>query len=109
MHETRWSRLKRSIGPNAALPLALWMLLVVLACAPESKEYAVSGEIDGVLQDGAGLVVKHDEIPGYMPAMTMKFEVEDPTRSPELTIGDAVGFTLVNEGSASYIRNIEKR
>lgn len=43
--------------------------------AAAEKRYALTGEIVRVEADRKVLVVKHDEIKGYMPAMTMEFVV----------------------------------
>jgi len=92
----------------AAVCLSL-VLFATLGCQPEVREFPVQGQIEGILEDGQVLLIKHEEIPGYMQAMTMQFKVEDPSQTPALDIGDAVGFTLVTDGDASYIRAISKR
>ncbi len=61
--------------------------------------YAVSGVVTAAPAEGR-VMVAHDEIPGYMAAMTMPFAV-DPTRPPAVRPGDRVRFTLrVAEASA---------
>lgn len=45
------------------------------AAAPEEKRFPLTGEIVRVEAERKVLVVKHDEIPNYMPAMTMEFVV----------------------------------
>jgi Cu/Ag efflux protein CusF len=47
-----------------------------------------------VLPDLNVLVFTHDDIPGYMPSMTMGFRVASPQVSEGIRIGDAVRFTL---------------
>lgn len=48
------------------------------AAAEKSDErHPLTGEIVRVEADRKVLVVKHDEVPGYMPAMTMEFVVSD--------------------------------
>lgn len=45
--------------------------------------------------------IQHEDIPGFMPAMTMSFEVENPKTTADLKAGDAVLFRLaVNHGNA---------
>ena len=89
--------------------LLLVPALLLAGCQSEPREYSVHGEIEGILEDGKVLLIKHEEIPGYMQAMTMKFEVADPSKTPALSVGDLVGFTLVTDGDAPYIRDIAKR
>jgi protein SCO1/2 len=45
------------------------------AAAPEEKHYALTGEVISVDAAHKVLVVQHDEIKGFMPAMTMEFNV----------------------------------
>jgi protein SCO1 len=51
------------------------------ATTPDPKRHSLTGEIIKADADRLTLLVKHDEIPGYMPAMTMEFAV---------TIGDVL-------------------
>jgi|688.fasta_scaffold26023_2 cytochrome oxidase Cu insertion factor (SCO1/SenC/PrrC family)/Cu/Ag efflux protein CusF len=46
------------------------------AAAPQvaaAPRYDLRGEVIALTPDGNGLIVHHEEIPGYMPAMTMEF------------------------------------
>ena len=45
--------------------------------AAKSERYPLTGEVVRVEADRKVLVVHHDEIKGYMPAMTMEFRVSD--------------------------------
>jgi Cu/Ag efflux protein CusF len=49
------------------------------AAAPEIKRYALRGVVVAVDADKSALRVKHEEIPGFMRAMTMQFKVDAPT------------------------------
>jgi protein SCO1/2 len=53
--------------------------------------YTVTGIIQGKLDDGR-LIIEHQEIPGYMAAMTMPFDVADANEVKTLKIGDEVRF-----------------
>jgi len=46
---------------------------------PEIKRYALRGVVVAVDADKSALRVKHEEIPGFMRAMTMQFKVDAPT------------------------------
>lgn len=46
------------------------------AAAPGPKEYALTGEVVVLAPERNAILAKHDEIPGYMPPMTMEFIVE---------------------------------
>lgn len=43
---------------------------------------------------GPAVDVAHDDIPGFMPAMTMPFALKDPAQGRDLKPGDRVQFTL---------------
>jgi protein SCO1 len=59
--------------------------------------FTVTGVIRGQLDDGQ-LAICHDEIPGYMPAMTMAFVPGNPADAVRLKAGDRVRFRYrVNE------------
>ena len=45
--------------------------------------------------DGAEASIKHDEIPGFMSAMTMSYKVRDPKEFAGLKPGDLITGTLV--------------
>lgn len=47
--------------------------------APEIKRYALRGVVVALDADKSALRVKHEEIPGFMRAMTMQFKVDAPT------------------------------
>ncbi len=43
------------------------------------KRHPLRGVITSVLADKSAFMVKHEEIPGVMRAMTMMFKVDEPT------------------------------
>ena len=72
-------KLPRVFSPR--LPLAL-LLLVATACtrtetssSPAAAVHPIRGEIVGLDLPRQVLLIHHEEIPGYMPAMTMEFSV----------------------------------
>ncbi len=46
-----------------------------VAVTAESKSHALTGEVIAVTPERSAVLVHHEEIPGYMPAMTMEFIV----------------------------------
>jgi Cu/Ag efflux protein CusF len=58
------------------------------------REWTVGGVVRAVLPELNVLVFTHEDIPGYMPSMTMGFRVASPNIYEGLQIGDAVRFTL---------------
>ncbi len=57
-----------------------------------------------VEDDGTTMTVRHEEIPGYMAAMTMPFKVGEASLLDGLEYGDKIQFELVvdKEGSVVY-------
>ncbi len=56
----------------------------------ETREYALKGEVRKINKDGRELVIRHEEIPGFMTAMTMPFTVPKETDLDEFQVGDQV-------------------
>lgn len=75
------------------------------APADASLRYAVSGLVTAP-PDGVTVVIAHDDIPGFMPAMTMPFTAATPEAVAQLTPGDRVTFTLVVGQDASRIDDV---
>jgi protein SCO1/2 len=95
------------------------LFIVVLICAgfaagcqsaPE-KHYWIQGEV--ISADGAKklLTVKHGDIPGLMPAMTMTYQVVEPKQMETLQPGDKITADLVvseNRGRLEKIAVVSK-
>lgn len=62
------------------------------AAPPASQIYKVTGVVTAPVADGR-VMVAHEDIPGYMPAMTMPFAV-GPDAPATLAAGDRVRFVL---------------
>lgn len=93
-----------------ALPL---MLGLVAACRPAAppaqtavpgaptatsvsgmRSYRLVGVVRSVDRKGGEVVIHHEEIPGYMRAMTMSFPIDDRSTLDDLRPGDEVEGTL---------------
>ena len=70
---------------------------------------STSGTIAEVRDDGRVLVISHDEIPGYMRAMTMPFEVEAGAREASLQKGDTITFTFVEQDGKRVITRLARK
>ena len=64
------------------------------AAASGPREYRAEGVVRAVLPDINVVVITHEEIAGYMPAMTMGFRASSPKIYETVAVGDAVRFTL---------------
>jgi Cu/Ag efflux protein CusF len=66
------------------------------------------GSIVSIDQNGAKVTLKHDEIRGLMPPMTMQFNVQPSEMLKGFRVGDTVQFTLNVQGGDFIITRIEK-
>jgi protein SCO1/2 len=98
----------RAMTTRRLLPLLLVVMVVTVAMArgrrsaridENGRTFAVTGTVTAAPADG-NVMVAHEEIAGYMPAMTMPFAV-DRQASPAVRPGDKVRFTLRVGGSWS--------
>jgi protein SCO1 len=74
--------------------LVLAVILAGCQTAP-GKHYPLQGEVISVDASKGLIIVKHGEIPGLMPAMTMQYSVADPKQIQNLQPGDKITADLV--------------
>lgn len=79
----------------------------VAACqsAPE-KHYPIQGEVISVDAGKKLITVKHGDIPGLMPAMTMTYQVAEPKQIETLQTGDKISADLVVSESKGRLEKI---
>ena len=74
------------------------------AMDPNTREFPVTGVLTAAPAEGR-VMVSHDAIPGYMPAMTMPFAIAAGEPLPALAPGDRVRFVLrVSEAASAATR-----
>jgi protein SCO1/2 len=71
--------------------------IAAMACtrAANTREYELQGQIQAIAPDRNEVVIKHGDIKGFMPGMTMPFKVRDASLLREKRPGDLVTATLV--------------
>jgi protein SCO1/2 len=72
------------------------------------QSFEVKGVIKELPADGVTVVIRHEQIPNYMPAMTMPFEVRDTNELRGLQPGDAVSFRMIVASADAWIDHIAK-
>jgi protein SCO1 len=84
--------------------------IVVGGCGRTSptKEYQLQGQILGVKAETNEVLVKHGDIPGFMPAMTMPYKVEDAKILADKQPGDLITATLVVGETEAHLSKIDK-
>ncbi len=91
---------------RVAAPLALAALLASLACQ-RSDTFEASGVVRGVRAAEGQVTIEHGDIEGLMPAMTMSFDVADPTLLEGLEPGQYVEFRLRRRDGSFEIDRLE--
>ena len=88
----------------------LLLALLTGACSrpAPTKTYQLTGQILGILPDAREMLVKHDDIKGFMPAMTMPYKVKDPSLLEGKVAGDLITATLEVNDSSGVLTAITK-
>ncbi|MDB6022103.1 MAG: Electron transport protein SCO1/SenC [Pedosphaera sp.] len=80
----------------------------VAAPSTSKQIFQVKGVVKELNPDGKTVVIQHEEVPHYMPAMTMPFEVKNTNELRGLQPGDAISFQLIVTDSDGWIDHITK-
>lgn len=80
---------------------------VAVASADAPKRHPLKGLVIDVLADKSALLVKHEEIPGVMKAMTMLLKVDaDTLKSPAAAKGTAITGLLVRKTDGWWLETV---
>jgi protein SCO1 len=102
--------------------LVLVSVLGLTACKPAStkqesssspqstnaRTFQVKGVVVSVTPKEKSVEIKHETIPGFMPAMTMPFDVKDVKELAGLKQGDSVSFRMLVTDTEGWIDQIQK-
>lgn len=70
------------------------------------QEFTVKGVVCEIKADGRTVIIRHEEIPGYMEAMTMLFKVRESNELASVRAGAEVTFRLNVTEDASWIDEV---
>lgn len=88
------------------------LALVAAACSRptsgERKQYSLEGQILSVQDDHKQAVIRHEEIPNFMSAMTMPYPVLDAKEYEGLAPGDLITAELVVEPTRAYLQKVKR-
>jgi protein SCO1/2 len=88
--------------------LAGLALALLLGCGVSQREtYAGQGVVRGVDPPRRQVTIAHREIRGFMPAMTMNFDVAEARLLEGIEPGMEVSFALEREGATLRLRSLE--
>jgi protein SCO1/2 len=100
--------LHRFAGLAAGLALAAGALGWGSGCQPRQQVYPVKGVVEEVRPDGRTVVIAHEEIPGYMPAMTMPLRVKDTNELTGIQPRDILEFRMVVTRDDGWIEGLTR-
>jgi Cu(I)/Ag(I) efflux system periplasmic protein CusF len=106
-----------------AKPAALCAILMTCASTAACKQtpdvsqaetrplpsYTGRGVVKSINEKDKTLLIAHQDIPGYMKAMTMAFPVQKAELLRGIAVGDQVSFTFTDDSKGNlFIQSIEK-
>jgi protein SCO1/2 len=89
--------------------LALVLCVISIGCgsnAPQARRFHLKGTVVQVDKTQNHLVVDHEEIPGFMGAMTMPYPIADPKDLDRLSPGDQITADVVAGQNEIHLENI---
>ena len=90
--------------------VGLTVLALGMACSrePAGREYQLQGQILAIQPERNEVLLKHQDIKGFMPGMTMPFTVKDPGLLRDKAAGDLVTATLVVSDNSAHLSSLTK-
>jgi protein SCO1/2 len=92
---------------RAVLTLIVAAFLISSACS-RARQYELRGQILAVDPARRELTIRHEDIRGFMPGMTMPFRVRDARLLEGREAGDFVTATLVVDDRQAYLVTVER-
>jgi len=89
---------------------AIAAALALAACGSTSNQrtYTVHGQVLAVTPDRQEATVKHGEIAGLMPAMTMPYKIKERAELNAVRPGDVIDATLVIVENDAFLTRVKK-
>ena len=67
------------------------------------REFDATGTIRAIELATHSVTIAHADVPGYMPAMTMPFELTSDAQVSSLSVGDPVSFRFRAAGGGRHV------
>jgi protein SCO1/2 len=95
---------------QAVATLMLFAVAAVAGCGrePEERRYELKAQVLAVTADTNEILVAHEDIPGFMPAMTMPYVVKDAAILKNRVPGDLITATLMVAPGSAWLSAITK-
>jgi protein SCO1 len=90
--------------------LVVVLCSMAVTCGPkvDQREYPLQGQIMSVAPDHKQATVNHEEIKGFMAAMTMPYNVRDSKQLEGIAAGDLIKAKLVVASNEAYLVDVQK-
>jgi protein SCO1/2 len=92
----------------AAFSLGVALLAGACSGTSDRHEYTLQGQIISIAPDHKDATIKHEDIKGFMSAMTMPYKVRDAKEYESLVPGDLINATLVVVSNDAYLKDVKK-
>jgi protein SCO1/2 len=73
-----------------------------------ARTYQVRGIVRGIAPDRSTISIQHEDIPGFMPSMTMPFTAREPKEIAGLKIGDGIAFRVTVTDNDLFLDQVKK-
>ena len=105
------TRLLFALALASAIPLAACSRASAgtTTVAKDAKRYGGHGVVKLLDAASKTVLIAHEEIPGYMKAMTMGFVAKDAAQVQGIVAGDAVDFAFVDDDGTLRLEKITKK
>ena len=85
----------------------IFLTTIMLACQHTSeRRYDLKGIVEAIDSQRKQVTIKHEDIPGYMNAMTMPFSLKDDWVYKVITVGDQIQAQLVVQGDRAWLEEV---
>jgi protein SCO1/2 len=88
------------------IALAAWLAGCRHSASPNAQRYELKGTVVSTDARGETVTIAHQEIPGYMEAMTMPFKPKDHWVLDQAKPGNRIQATLVVDGLRSWLEDV---
>jgi protein SCO1/2 len=91
----------------------LLLLPLVFSCGKKEQQesdlrtFTLRGEVVAIDPSKTAITIAHEEVPGYMMAMTMPFTIKDPSLLAGVEVGDSITGTLSVSKTERWIKSLE--
>ena len=97
-----------TMSRSASLVVATLLAAVSCSRAPEAPTYQLVGQVLAVRPETSEILVRHEDIKGFMPAMTMPYRVKDAALLKDRAAGDLITAALTVEPELAWLSAITK-